>query len=68
MINIKEMKKTNAAGYYKDPKTGVVINTNEDQLRAYLHGRESVKEFKNLKQDHLRLQEELAAIKKVLGI
>jgi hypothetical protein len=62
------MKKTNMSGYYKDPKTGVVVNTNDDQLRSYLHGREGVREFATLKQNYEILQGELAQIKKVLGI
>ena len=60
-LNTKELARTNIVGFLKDPKTGVVHNTNEDQLRAYIHGRESVKEIAMLK-------DELAQIKKALGI
>lgn len=62
------LTKTNVPGYYKDPKTGVVVNTNDDQLRAYYHGRETAIEFTTLKQNYSRLEDELSQIKKALGI
>jgi hypothetical protein len=68
MINTSGMKKTNSPGYYKDPKTGFIHNTNEDQLRAYLHGRKNITEFNDLKINYARLESELDQIKKALGI
>lgn len=68
MINTKGMKKTTSPGFVKDPKTGFIHNINEDQLKAYLHGRKTVTEFVELKENYSKLESELEQIKKVLGI
>lgn len=67
-VDTTNLRKTTAPGYYTDPKTGTIINTNDDQLRSYLHGREQVKEFTSLKQSYSKLEDELTQIKKALGI
>lgn len=61
MVDTTNMIKTSVPGFYKDPKTGLVVNTNDEQLRAYQYGREKSKQL-------IDLRSELEMIKKALGL
>lgn len=67
-MDSNQLEKTNIPGYYKDKKSGTVINMNMDQLEAYRFGKQKVKEFNALKESHDGLKSRLAAIEKALGL
>jgi len=43
------LQKTNAAGYMKDPKTGLVLNTNDKELVKFKAERQRAKDVVDLK-------------------
>jgi hypothetical protein len=67
-IDVSRLEKTNIQGYYKDPRTGVVINTNESELKAYRAARKQTQDFQSLQNEHSQMKNELEKIKKALGI
>lgn len=62
------LEKTNVEGYLKDPDTGVVINTNEQQYTMYQAQIDRVLENQRLKERLSALTSEVDAIKAMLGI
>lgn len=62
-----QLEKTNIPGWYKDPKTGVVLNKNEDQLKAYNAARAHFVEAAELRRKYDNLEAELAQIRALLA-
>lgn len=59
-------EKTNAAGYMKHSKTGVVINTNEGEYKQILAAREKLAKEQALKSEVTNLKSELDTMKSML--
>lgn len=58
--------KTNSPGYFKDPSSGAIINTNDEQYRNILMQRDRVKETKAMTEKMTSLETELSEIKSLL--
>lgn len=67
-LNTRGLEKTNISGYFRDPKTGAILNGNENELSSYLVAREQFREFQNMKIEYGSIKDELTQIKKALGI
>lgn len=57
---------TNQAGYYKDPRSGGIINRNHHELQVYRFQRAAVDAKHKLEDQVSSLQNELTEIKEIL--
>lgn len=60
------LQKTNFENYYKDPRTGAVINKKEEDLLEYRNKINSLKNISSMKEEINTLKNELAEIKFLL--
>lgn len=58
--------KTDTPGYDKDMDYGWVINTNNDELRAYQQQKERSKEIRALQRNHDNLHKDVMELKAML--
>lgn len=61
------LQKTNHVGYYKDNKTGAIINNNEEEYVLYQNQVQQFKEFKKLRNQVNSLTADVEQIKQLLG-
>ena len=64
---MSKLSKTNVPGLYKDPTSGMIINTNKDQLDSYRASLRKVKEQKETMRKQSQLIEDVDALKKDLS-
>lgn len=57
--------KTNIDGYYKNPESGVVINMNDAEYRAYLAQKKHDKEYRATLEQVNELKRELEEMKQL---
>jgi hypothetical protein len=57
--------KTNVPGFYKDPETNAIINTNDDYM-AYKSQRDKSKDYDNLKNKVNKMEGDISDIKNLL--
>lgn len=61
------LEKTNVPGYMKDPKNGMVINTNEGEYEQILAAREKRAKEKALEESVHKLKSDMDVIKSMLS-
>ena len=61
------LQKTAHKGYYKDDKTGAVINNNNDEFSLYMNQVQQYKEFQKMKNQISALSSDVEIIKQLLG-
>lgn len=61
------LQKTNHNGYYKDSKSGAVINNNDEEYLLYTNQVQQFKEFQRLKGQVSSLMSDVEQIKQLLG-
>lgn len=57
--------KTNIPGYYKDEKTGAILNNNDDEYHRFLSQKQQYKEYLKTKEEIASLRSEMAEIKRL---
>lgn len=65
-IKLENLRKTIFSGFVKDPKSNVVLNSNDEQLAQFKVQRERKKELDSLRKDIDMLKKEVIKLNSII--